>query len=237
MKKVFIVKIFIIALSAINLACARDNIRTVSSTDFFYRILAPSVESQLALTAVLFYASDQVTIPKGVSKEEREQARKYKIQIKKRIKEQLEEFKSAARALQEVTFLVVDLAKRDTQQLEKTYNINSYPEIRLFKNGRQIKENKLTISLKGDFTQDQLLEEPEILQFVQKYFGKDISTIIKAKAEMKFELAKASASAPRVYGSYWGWGGPYWGGYWGGPYWGAGWGWGYGGYGCGRCGW
>ncbi len=202
-------------------SCARAYPKSISSSETFYRILQPQVRDQLALTAVLFFDSSITRIPKDMTKDERAQARQASIRIKKLIKQQQSMFKAAGKAIQEVDFLLVDLARN--VQLAQTYQLTRNPEIRLFRSGKPARENDKPAKLTGNFGNDKIIGESRIIDFVNNYFADDIETIIKAKAKAEYELAKARASAPRVYaawGPYWGWG--WGGGYWGGPYWGWG---------------
>lgn len=207
----------------------------VSSTSKFYKYLEPEVKNQLALGVVLFYDKDEGALTKGekYTKEERQKAHNYRSKVRKRIKEQLHMFESSSKAFKEVNFLAVDISSKDNEDLAEAYGIKYYPEMRLFKGGKVLKVEDKTVKLKGDFSQGIFIDEPQIVKFVQKFLGKDIDEIIKAKAAAEYELAKLRAAAPKYYnyGPYWGWG---WGGYgWGGYGWGGyGWGGGYGWRGC-----
>ena len=209
--------------------CANRMISVKSSGDFYAKIRS-RVSNQLTLTAVLFYngaigefSSKQT---RDRTKAERKQLRAQRVQYKKLIGRQREAFGQAGKAVGEVGFLAIDVSKKAVAQLQHAYHLKHFPVVLLFKNGSLLvtKEQK-TITLQGDFSTSHLLHVDQIVAFVQRYLGKEIKTIIKAKAQAEFELAKARASAPQVYAPYWGWG---WGG-WGSPY-----GWGYGG---GWCGW
>ena len=65
MKKI----IFVLVFGTLSTSSAYNNIKKISSTNMFYRMLTPSVRNQLTLAAVLFYDSSQGMISKQAPKE------------------------------------------------------------------------------------------------------------------------------------------------------------------------
>ena len=204
MKKIGI--ICVVLLSVLFVHAKYEKIRSASK---FYKYLEPSLKDQLTLAVALFYDKSEGKVPKGLDKEQRQIARDYHKEIKKRIKEQTSAFKNTSKAFKEVDFLSVDLGDNNNIQLRDAYSVSYYPTLKFFKKGAPVLINNKALELHGDFGQGMIFEEPEISQFVRSHFGQDIDMVIKAKAKAKWELEKRRASAPKYYnyGPYWGWGG------------------------------
>lgn len=224
---------FVLAVGMVGFVCLAQANRMVSvkSAGDFYSKIRPRVQNQLTLAAVLFYdgaaGAFSEKIARAYSRDDRKKMRAHRSQLNKSIKQQREAFGHAGKAMSEVAFLIVDVSRKSAIQLQQAYHLTHFPVVLLFKNGKLlVTKQQKTITLQGDLAKNRVLEVSKIIAFVQRYLGKEIKSIIQAKAKAEFELAKARASAPRVYAPYWGYG---WGGY--------GWGYGYPGWGWGGCGW
>jgi len=233
MKKLVMVLLAIGVIGVADADSYKNSYRKITSAGKFYEYIEPVVKDQVSLAVALFYNSNEAKVQKQQDgdKEARKRAQEFARLIKKQIKDQLDVFKRASRSIQEVSFYSIDLADKNNKQLANRFTIKYSPEIRLFRRGKQVRDdNKKIVAIKGDFAQEITLDESAILSFANKHFAHDIQTILKAKAKARRELELARASAPRFTSVSFGMGyGPYG--------WGGGFGWGFGGgFGCYRCG-
>lgn len=193
----------------------------VQSVNDFYAKVKPRPGRQLNLSVVLFYEAQlgkKVQL-EGLDKDEREQVKQRAKELRSLVKEQVATFKQARFGVSQTAFLMVDIGHKDLEELAKEFGVHSMPEVHLFRKGKPYMVDGKPAVLVGNFLKDELLGEPEIVAFIEKHFGSDIEAIIKEIDKQWQELRQAFASAPVVYGPYWGWGG--WGPYYGGPYYGS----------------
>ncbi len=129
----------------------------------------------------------------------------------KRMHSVKDSFKAASRNEPYVTFIYANVDKDDILQTAQNLGAQTFPTFMLFKRSKGIVQ-KLGYLAKYD-----------IIDFIEKHFGKDIDKILKFKRQQ----AERRAEQARINAAYWwpywgfGWGYPGYGyGYWGAPYYG-----------------
>ncbi len=132
------------------------------------------------------------------------------------MRDQLSDFKSAARGDKYVTYVSASVDDSELASLASTYGVKQFPSFVLFRNGRSYSQKGQTAILTGERSSS------AIRRFVRNNFQDYIDDIIENKREAR-RYSSPSVSFGVGYGAYpyyGGYYGPYYGGYYG-PYYGG----------------
>lgn len=138
-----------------------------------------------------------------------------RFDTKEERKEYSKNFKDALRAFSSVSkmprykdasiaFLRIDVDKKEVAALAGRYGVDALPTSMLFVNGRPLATQQGVVVRRTGF-----LEKEDLIQLVERYYGKDINSILKELARLRQREREERAQSGWSPYFYWGYGGGY----------------------------